>query len=255
MRPPKVLKMLTILTAFCLLLGMAASASADFILAPGIYVDDNSQLFTPSAKGAAAFDGVKVNWAFTDPGIIWSVNATNLNAAPMDVTVSFGPFATPPGYYNPLTVSSSIAGSLTDGTGDLSNSTGSVSITPYYNPVISVNYTYYLDRSGNPVYVNAWGVGPAFSASVGAGTLPYAGATVNYPVDYIHNQTLVPLGPGSNDYFIEFVSFELGPDSSTGLSGNCSFVATPIPLPPTALLLGSGLLGLGLAGWRRKRQS
>jgi hypothetical protein len=27
---------------------------------------------------------------------------------------------------------------------------------------------------------------------------------------------------------------------------------TPVPLPPSALLLGSGLIGLGLLGWRRK---
>jgi hypothetical protein len=27
----------------------------------------------------------------------------------------------------------------------------------------------------------------------------------------------------------------------------------PVPLPPSALLLGSGLLGLGLIGWRRKK--
>ncbi|MEJ2071774.1 MAG: PEP-CTERM sorting domain-containing protein, partial [Syntrophobacterales bacterium] len=27
----------------------------------------------------------------------------------------------------------------------------------------------------------------------------------------------------------------------------------PTPVPPSLLLLGSGLLGLGLLGWRRKR--
>jgi|WetSurMetagenome_2_1015567.scaffolds.fasta_scaffold210201_1 hypothetical protein len=33
-----------------------------------------------------------------------------------------------------------------------------------------------------------------------------------------------------------------------------SFNVTTVPLPPTVLLLGSGLLGLGAAGWRRKRR-
>jgi hypothetical protein len=50
--------------------------------------------------------------------------------------------------------------------------------------------------------------------------------------------------------------------SLTPLTGNYTFEygpgqlikeAQPIPLPPSVLLLGSGLLGLGLLGWRRKR--
>ena len=32
-------------------------------------------------------------------------------------------------------------------------------------------------------------------------------------------------------------------------------VATAVPVPPTALLMGSGLLGLGVLGWRRKFKS
>ena len=27
----------------------------------------------------------------------------------------------------------------------------------------------------------------------------------------------------------------------------------PVPVPPTIFLMGSGLLGLGLVGWQRKR--
>jgi hypothetical protein len=37
----------------------------------------------------------------------------------------------------------------------------------------------------------------------------------------------------------------------TGGAGGMLIAHTP--LPPSALLLGSGLLGLGLLGWRRKR--
>ena len=28
--------------------------------------------------------------------------------------------------------------------------------------------------------------------------------------------------------------------------------AAPVPIPPSALLLGSGILGMGLMGWRRR---
>jgi len=41
------------------------------------------------------------------------------------------------------------------------------------------------------------------------------------------------------------------PDTAifTGMAVN----GNPVPIPPSALLLGSGLLGLGLVGWRRKK--
>lgn len=42
-------------------------------------------------------------------------------------------------------------------------------------------------------------------------------------------------------------------DTTTGVY--TSFGLTQIPLPPTVLLLGSGLVGLGLLGWRRRKAS
>ncbi len=40
-----------------------------------------------------------------------------------------------------------------------------------------------------------------------------------------------------------------------GLKWTCDPDFVPVPIPPTVLLLGSGLLGLGLLGWRKKTSS
>jgi hypothetical protein len=46
---------------------------------------------------------------------------------------------------------------------------------------------------------------------------------------------------------------------NTGLAGGDFFIGVPdtgvhpVPLPPSVLLMGSGLLGLGLVGWRRRQ--
>jgi hypothetical protein len=39
----------------------------------------------------------------------------------------------------------------------------------------------------------------------------------------------------------------------TFAGGGGMLIADPVPLPPSVFLLGSGLLGLGLLGWRRRR--
>jgi hypothetical protein len=47
-----------------------------------------------------------------------------------------------------------------------------------------------------------------------------------------------------------------GGDPTSGTTDFTPWIAVPdskVPLPPSALLLGSGLLGLGALGWRRKR--
>jgi hypothetical protein len=47
----------------------------------------------------------------------------------------------------------------------------------------------------------------------------------------------------------------VGRVQAIGLCGDGSDVAIPsnVPIPPSALLMGSGLLGIGLVGWRQKK--
>ena len=45
----------------------------------------------------------------------------------------------------------------------------------------------------------------------------------------------------------------LGRDYTFAGGGNLIADAATVPLPPSVLLLGSGLLGLGALGWRRRR--
>lgn len=256
MRSPKLLRTLIILTAFGLLLGMAASASAITTPLPGIYVDgvyQDSVINTGTAQAPIySYNNgtltVGASGAFDpDPGIGWSVNATNATALPVDVTVIFGLFPTP-GYPGPILLNSFSTIGITDGTGPLGgNSDAFVSVQPFQNPtlpnnlgLIAVNYTGFISGS-DVVVTNSWGTNPGFAGGVPKGT--------GYANIYFFDG--VGLG-GPNDVFFEIVSFELSANDQVAFTGNCSFA---VPIPPTALLMGSGLLGLGLVGWRRRRQS
>ena len=37
-----------------------------------------------------------------------------------------------------------------------------------------------------------------------------------------------------------------------GIYNNINVTGSPVPVPPSLLLLGSGLMGMGLLGWRRR---
>jgi hypothetical protein len=132
----------------------------------------------------------------------------------------------------PTVINSSIVGGLTDFIGD------GVAITATNpNGLVQDNY---LDG-----VAFTWSVGP--SASFGSGD---PGSLYAYG-PYIFGPSAGPAGPYTGT-FISTANFSLsGGGDIAALTGFCSI--NPVPLPPTLLLLGSGLVGL--IGFRVRKVS
>lgn len=256
MRPPKVRKLLTILTAFCLLLGMAASASAYPGLTPGIY--ENEQLLmsiNPSEIVVGELYTVKdITFKLTaidnDPSITWALSAVNMSSSASSYFMVWPAIQTSGYSGQGIIVDSSVGITLsgTPGTATVSPDPARVGVFDY----ISTNLTGvwvppdgdtlgYFDPTGG----NAWGVGTTFSATIPTNGSITQSPAQSLPATYAAGTT--------NEWFTEVTAFQLSPGAAVGLSGYCHFVA--VPIPPTALLMGSGLLGLALLRWRRKRLS
>jgi hypothetical protein len=168
----------------------------------------------------------------TDPYIAYGFTAVNNTAITKDFGFDFLPgVAFNPPLTGATTIRASIFGGITD------NNDDGVSIAPYNQAAIQINYT--DEGTANEF---SWSVGPADSKGpqAGFGSFPYVGEVL----------AAAP-GPFAPVMFGEAVHFTLTPGDIASLTGYCYITA---PIPGSLLLLGSGLLGL-LAIGRRNRKS
>ena len=145
---------------------------------------------------------------------IW-IETHNFTTGPLGFAfVMEAPITLPVGV--PTIVQASLEGSLTDGTGD------GVTFAPLLNSTI-------LQNSVLPLGF-AWGTGPKADDGPGG----YG--------SFVFGPAVGPLGPGA-PFLTESISFTLsGDNDGATLFGWCAI--DPVPVPPTLVLMGSGLLGL-----------
>lgn len=243
-------KVTTLFLAICLILGLTQAAPAivlDSIAGPIVTLTVGAERMEvpmtlgekgwllPAVNFTTALGSLDLNLSTDispiDPLIGWGLVATNLAAVP--VAFGFGvviPIALPPG--TPTVVAASVVGGMTDLTGD------GVAVIP-----LNVPSGLLQDNTLTPPGFT-WSVGPAvgFPAGLPGALYPYG--------PFAFGPAAGPLGAGFH-LFSDSVLFSLTPFGDiTSLTGFCSVV---IPVPPSACLFGTGLLGLLGFGWRRMK--
>jgi hypothetical protein len=185
-----------------------------------------SQTITFSTGDQVTMSGM----ATADPSLTYGIAVVDFGAPSV-----FGfAFSTPIVDLPALTVvSASIVGGLTDFTGD------GVKLT-------AANASGYVQDCSLLGVSPIWSVGD--SADFGPGP---AGSLYTYGA-YNFGPAAGPPGPFISPILTATTTFSMtGGGDVAALTGYCSIDPAPIPLPPTLLLLGSGLLGL--AGLRMRQ--
>lgn len=231
--------------ALCLVLGLASTASADVVgkLTVGASNSDiqanpltsggfeiPTQNFGSSNVFTATFGGSITD----DPAINIAFSFNNLTNAPLPASFTLGPFI---GIGFPINANlfESNSGSLGDAGGTAGRGTPDGSVFVHPDPAVNA-----LFIQTNSTETNAWSVNPGFDSTPTPGfTVPFGPFNLT-----VLNQ------PGPNLNFAESVSFIVSAGDDVTMTLFSEDLA--VPVPPSVLLLGSGLLWVGLFGWRRR---
>ena len=134
------------------------------------------------------------------------------------------------------------------------------------NPFINYAYLLNLTNGSAPnglLYQQAFqevessGCSTVFGVCTSSYILAYSQQTpFVFRLDFNHPLHSTDLDPGSNTYFV----FRDGPDLTTGFYGSIETVRVhpdddPAPLPAALPLFATGIGGLDLLGWRKKRKA
>ena len=216
------------------LVGPASAVTIGTITGTGsVTVDSTGQPTAYSFNGNFAYDNVTTYWD--------SVNSQ---------WVTFKTIMGDGGQY---TFSANSAGGLT-----ALDSNGSHS--PIYNQ--GTNFKWILD---NPVgqNTNLFGTALSFTFTPSDATQGTVTGTVTSSDGYFHwyygndgdpgGETLISAFGMSNTFLVSGTYTQTGWTPANGTEAfTLNATLNAVPLPPSVLLLGSGLLGMSLLGWRRK---
>ncbi len=167
--------------------------------------------------------------AIPDPVLFFSASATNLASVPLAYSFAFNAPLTP-SLLGPINSHAELGVTLTDGFNN------GATVQPVV-PGGSLLTSYDLFSNGSPISKNV-DIGSLFSILSGTGT-----TTFSANGQLTCGQPCVTMSA--------ILSFTLTPQDAAGFSGRV--VQTPVPLPATFWLFGSGLAGL--AGWTIRRKT